>query len=268
MPDLTRRALLRLLGAGTRGAAVAACSSASHPSQHASTSGSPSSATPSSVPTPSPAASSPNWQALSSRLSGRLLRPGSSDYAAAAPLYNPRYDNAVQPAAIARCASSDDVAACVRFAADNAVPFAVRSGGHSYTGTSTSTGLVIDVRPMSQVAVSTTDGQARVGAGAQLVDVYSRLANRGVGLAAGSCPSVGIAGLTLGGGVGVLVRAWGLTSDQLVAAEAVTADGAVRMVDAKHEQDLLWALRGGGGGTFGVITALTFATHAAPTVTT
>ncbi|MEP7020772.1 MAG: FAD-binding protein, partial [Pseudonocardiales bacterium] len=142
---------------------------------------------------------------------------------------------------------------------------ALRSGGHSYGGWSTGPGLVVDV---SALATMTFAGDTMtVGPGAQLVDVYDTLAGQGRAIAAGSCPTVGIGGLTLGGGIGVLSRAWGLTCDSLTAAELVTADGTIRRCDAGHEPDLFWACRGGGGGSFGVVTSLTLRTRPAPPVT-
>jgi FAD/FMN-containing dehydrogenase len=156
----------------------------------------------------------------------------------------------------------------VRFAADARLPFAVRSGGHSYPGWSTSRGLVIDVSSLAAVIVDTAHHTARVGAGARLTDVYAALAAKGVGIAGGSCPSVGIAGLAMGGGVGVLGRAWGLTCDAVRSVDVVTADGTARTVDATHDSDLFWALRGGGGGSFGAVTAFTVDVRPVPTVST
>ncbi len=207
-----------------------------------------------------------NWSKL--RVSRPLLRPGQSAYAAAAPLYNPRFDAAAKPAAIAACATAQDVAACVRFAAEQGVPLRMRAGGHSYGGWSTGSGLVVDVRAMSQVHVDTAAGTATIGAGARLAQVYAGLAAAGKAIAGGSCPTVGITGLALGGGVGVLTGSFGLTCDSLQAVQLVTADGTLRTVDAKHDPDLFWALRGGGGGSFGAVTALTFVLRPAPTVTT
>jgi FAD/FMN-containing dehydrogenase len=195
---------------------------------------------------------------------GPLVRPESAGYAKAAQLYNPRFDGKVHPAAIARCVTADDVAAGVRFAADSRVPFAVRSGGHSYGGWSASPGLVIDIAGLDKVTVDTANGVARIGAGAKLAAVYAALAAKGVAIAGGSCPTVGIAGLALGGGLGVLNRAFGLTCDAIRAVEIVTADGSVRPADA----DLLWALKGGGGGSFGAVTSFTMAVRPAPTVST
>ncbi len=139
------------------------------------------------------------------------------------------------------------------------LPFALRSGGHSYAGYSTTTGLLIDVTRMNAVTVN--QNTATIGAGARLIDVYSTLAQRGLALPAGSCPTVGIAGLTLGGGVGVLGRKFGLTCDNLLSAQVVLADGRILTCDASHYSDLYWALRGGGGGNFGVVTSFTFQAH-------
>ena len=166
----------------------------------------------------------------------------------------------MRPLAVAQCADETDVQRCVHFARDAGVPLRVRSGGHSYIGASSGDALVVDVRGLSSVNVS--GDQARIGAGTTLIDVYDRLATAGRGIAAGSCPTVGISGLTLGGGIGVLTRAWGLTCDQLGGVDIVTADGQLRSVSAKSEPDLYWALKGG-GGSFGVVTSLSFVTHEA-----
>ncbi len=156
----------------------------------------------------------------------------------------------------------------VRFVADTQLPFAVRSGGHSYPGYSTSNGVVIDVSAMNSVTVDTTHQLARVGAGCPLAQVYGALAAKGVGIPAGSCPTVGLGGLAQGGGVGLLTRAWGLTCDVVRSVEIVTADGKVREVDATHDPELFWAVRGGGGGSFGAVTAFTLAVKPVTTVST
>ena len=202
----------------------------------------------------------PDWNALASTIRGELIRPADARYDQARVLYNTRFD-AVRPQAVARCANADDVKACVRFARGSGVPLAIRSGGHSYAGWSTGTGLVIDVSPLSSIDVA--GGEVTVGAGTRLVDLYDAVARRGAGIAAGSCPTVGITGLALGGGVGVMARQWGLTCDDLIAARIVTADAQLRDCDATEDPDLFWALRGGGGGSFGVVTSLTLRTHPA-----
>jgi FAD/FMN-containing dehydrogenase len=167
----------------------------------------------------------------------------------------------IHPAAVASCRGPDDVAAAITRGRDAGLPLAVRSGGHCFAGCSSTEGVLIDVSPMASVEVH--DGQVRIGAGALLGDVYDALGAHGVTIPAGCGTTVGIAGLTLGGGLGVLGRLHGLLADSLRAAEVVLADGSVVEADA----DLLWALRGSGGGRFGVVTALEFATLPAPRMT-
>ena len=261
----SRRTVLGFAGATGLAAALSACTG--HTSGHGNRSTSASTAS----PVPSPSSSSPTrptLAALSSSLSTPLILPGNAAYAGAAQLYNPRFDASSHPAAIARCATTADVVACVRFAADGGAALAMRNGGHSYGGWSTGPGLVADMSAIDSVVVDTTSNTARIGAGAQLINVYSALSAKGVGLAAGSCPTVGITGLGLAGGVGVLARAWGLTCDSIKSVQLVTADGVLREVDASHDADLFWALRGGGGGSFGAVTAMTVAVRAAPQVQT
>ncbi|MEU1876668.1 FAD-binding oxidoreductase [Streptosporangium sp. NPDC020072] len=211
-------------------------------------------ASPSSSPRPTPA----EWTALGRGLDGTLVRPGDASYDAARRLFNTAFD-AVRPAGVAYCANPSDVAECVTFARRMGVPLAVRSGGHSYAGWSTGPGLVLDVSRMSKVSYS--GGRAVVGAGAKLVDVYDRLAAHGVSIPAGSCPTVGVSGLTLGGGIGVVSRKYGLTCDVMESVQVVTADGRLLTCDAHHEPDLYWACRGGGGGNLGVAVSFGFRTH-------
>jgi FAD/FMN-containing dehydrogenase len=204
--------------------------------------------------------SEPDWSVLARSLQGPLLLPNNPQYAAAHQLFDPRFDH-ILPAAIAECVSAADVQACLAFAHRFSLPFTTRAGGHSYAGYSTSTGLVINVTRMNNISVNTQNGIATIGAGARLIDVYASLAQHSLTLPAGSCPTVGVAGLTLGGGVGVLGRKFGLTCDNLQGAQVVVADGRVLNCDAQHNADLFWALRGGGGGNFGVVTSFTFQTH-------
>jgi len=226
--------------------------------------------TPAAPASPTGAASTPSTRptlaALARQVSGGVAVPGGPGYDPDRLRYNPRFAGTAAPQGIASCRSADDVAACVRFAADTGTPLHVRAGGHSYVGASSGDGLVVDLAPLSSVAVDAAAGTARVGAGALLADVYARLGAAGVAVGAGSCPTVGFSGLALGGGVGVLARTTGLTCDQVVAADVVTADGRRRTVDADSDPDLFWALRGGGGGA-AVVTAWTVRTVAAPAVT-
>lgn len=164
---------------------------------------------------------------------------------------------------MARCGSVADVQACIAFARRSGVAITPRSGGHSYGGWSSGPGLVVDVAGLAAIEAGPI---TTIGAGARLADVYAAVGARGRAIAAGSCPTVGIAGLTLGGGVGVLSRAWGLTCDELVSIDIVTADGTARTCDAQRDPDLFWALRGGGGGNFGIVTSFTTRTHPAPSI--
>jgi len=212
------------------------------------------------------AGAAPDWARLRSRLAGTLILPGEAGYEAARRSFNPLFDGR-RPAAVARCAGPEDVQRCVAAAAAWGLPIAARGGGHSYAGYSTPEhGLVVDMSAMAGVEVR-PDGTAAVGAGARLIDVYAALARAGRCLPAGSCPTVGIAGLTLGGGVGVLARKLGLTCDRLTAARVVTADALMRTASAAAEPDLFWALRGGGGGNLGIVTTFLFATAPAPDLT-
>jgi len=210
----------------------------------------------------------PDWDRLRRSVQGTLALPSDPGYDRVRLTQNPRYD-AQRPLAVLSVASARDVATAFRFAQDHDVVVAVRSGGHSYPGWSgggSPRALVIDVRPLHRVRLDGT--HATVGSGAALAHVYDAVSAKGRAVAAGSCPTVGIAGLTLGGGVGVLTRAYGLTCDLVTAMQVVTADGTVRIVDRHHDPDLFWALRGGGGGHLGVVTSFTLRTVAAPTLQT
>jgi FAD/FMN-containing dehydrogenase len=204
-----------------------------------------------------------DWSALGQKLAGRLVRPGDPRYLTDVELYDPQFDTS-RPAAIAYCANATDVARCLLFARAHHLPLAARSGGHSYAGYSTTTGLVIDVSLMSRVSVG---GKiATVGAGTRLIDVYSDLAQKGVSVPAGSCPTVGVAGLALGGGIGVMDRLHGLTCDHVVGLEMVTAAGEVVRAGPGINPDLYWACQGGGGGNFGIVTEFQFSTFPASDV--
>jgi FAD/FMN-containing dehydrogenase len=199
-----------------------------------------------------------DWRTLAAGLGGDLIRPGENLYDSARVIYNARYD-AIEPQAVARCRSTDDVREVLAFVRRFGLAVTTRSGGHNYAGYSTTSGVVIDVGPIQTIDVSTDT--ATIGAGARLADVYDQLTARGVAIPSGSCASIGIAGITQGGGIGVVDRMYGLTCDALRSAEVVTADGRTLVCDADNETDLFWALRGGGGGNFGVVTSFTFATH-------
>jgi FAD/FMN-containing dehydrogenase len=190
-------------------------------------------------------------------LAGDVLTRASAGYERARLLYSPRFDS-IRPQAIVLCETVGDVVHTIRWARRYRVHLVPRSGGHSYGGYSTTTGVVLDVSRLNQVRVA--GRRAVVGAGALLIDVYAALAAHGVLIPAGTGPSVGIAGLTLGGGHGYASRKLGLTCDALVGLTIVTASGEVLHCDARRHADLFWACRGGGGGNFGVVTSFTFRT--------
>ncbi len=201
-----------------------------------------------------------DWTALRKHVSTRaLIRSGERGYDQARRLYEPRFDS-IEPAAVAYCAEPADVATCLSFVRKFSMPVRVRSGGHSYAGWSTvQGGLVIDVSSMSSVSLA--DDTVTVGAGVDLIHLYADLSASGLAVPGGAGPTVGLAGLALGGGIGALSRLYGTTSDNLTTVTLVTADGSLLTCDETHNADILWACRGGGGGNFGVATALTFATH-------
>ena len=211
-------------------------------------------------------ATTSDWTALAASLTGSLILPSDSAYPADTLLYNEKFVG-LHPQAIAYCASADDVARCVDFTTAHDIALAARSGGHSYGGYSSCPGLVIDVSRLSSIVVDERTNTATVGAGAKLIDVYNAVASHGLLLPSGSCPTVGIAGITLGGGIGVLGRKYGLTSDNLQSLRLVTSDAsAVTASDVDHA-DLLWASRGGGGGNYGVATSFSFTLHPVPELT-
>jgi FAD/FMN-containing dehydrogenase len=206
-----------------------------------------------------------DWTALAHDLAGTLVRPGDASYNNDRLLFDPRFDGQ-RPAGIAHVKNAADVSSCLAFARKFALPFTSRSGGHSYAGWSGTNGLIIDVGNLKAVTVS--GATAVVGAGTRLIDFYQGLSSKGRAVPGGSCPTVGIAGLTLGGGIGVTSRAYGLTCDNVESIQIVTANGAAltATADPKHYGDLFWACQGGGGGNFGVVTSFTFKTTPAPQV--
>ncbi|MEU4652338.1 FAD-binding oxidoreductase [Streptomyces sp. NPDC023723] len=202
-----------------------------------------------------------DWTALARSLDGTLIRPGDAGWAPARQLYNTRFDT-LRPAAVAYVAHADDIRTALAYARAHGVRPAIRGGGHSYAGWSSGDGrLIVDVSRLD--GVRAFGDEAVVGAGARLIDVYRGLAAKGVTVPAGSCPTVGIGGLALGGGHGVVSRAYGLTCDSLTGATLVTADGTLLTATADDHRDLFWALRGAGNGNFGVVTELRFRTHPA-----
>jgi FAD/FMN-containing dehydrogenase len=202
-----------------------------------------------------------DWSALAGSIGGRVMLPSDGDYANAKNLFNTRFDDST-PAAVVTVVSAGDLQKAMAFAVTNGIKVTARSGGHSYIGDSAANGaMVIDLRQLPG-GITFDDGSAlaTVSAAADLDSVQTALAAHGRSIPAGSCPTVGVAGLTLGGGLGADARQWGLTCDALVSASVVLPSGETVVAAPDDHGDLYWALRGGGGGQFGVATSFTFKT--------
>jgi FAD/FMN-containing dehydrogenase len=204
---------------------------------------------------------------LQRSIHGTVVGRTTPGYDRARELYNTRFDSH-RPLAVVYVQSAGDVQQTIAWARKHRILNAPRGGGHSYGGySSVPGGVVVDVSRLASVALS-AGGRATVGAGAKLFDVYTTLAQHGVTIPAGSCPTVGVGGQVLGGGVGFLSRKLGTTSDNLLSLQLVTADGEVRTCSPTENPDLYWASRGGGGGNFGVATQYTFRTSPISSVST
>lgn len=200
---------------------------------------------------------------LRRRLRGTLLLPASPGYGAASQPANTRYEH-TRPIAVAQCADEHDVAVCIKWCREHGVQPVARGGGHSYAGYSTTTGLLIDVRRLSQVTVDRHTGLARIGGGALNQNLLDATVGGGLILPGGTCLGVGVGGLVLGGGIGYNTHWAGLTSDHLRSSRIVTATGELLHVDDAHHRDLFWALQGGAGGNFGINTSFVFELAAVP----
>lgn len=194
--------------------------------------------------------SAAKWDRLRANLHGRLLLPGDAPYDEARKLAAAQFDT-VYPQAVAQCTDPRDVATCIKFAQDNNLASAVRSGGHNFLGWSTSEGLVIDVSTINHVKIGRNS--VHLGPGAQAVDVASTIAPHGLSVPAGFCASVCPGGFVTGGGMGWQFRKYGPACDRLLSARVVLADGRLVTASEHENADLYWALRGGGGGNFGVV---------------
>ena len=221
----------------------------------------------SAAPASTGSASAADWAELQKLLGERFIPakgavPGNARYLTfATAMGNTRYWW-VLPGGIARCESEADVATCLKWAQETGTEFSIRSGSHNYAGTSQTTGLLISTAGMREINVDAKKELLTVGAGVRTGDIARVLARTpgrgGLMLPMGVCPSVGISGLALGGGLGYNSRTAGATCDSLVGSNVVLADGRIVRTDASSEPDLFWAIRGAGGGNFGVNTNFQF----------
>lgn len=201
---------------------------------------------------------------LREAVAGRVIVPGDAEYDAARTIFYGGFDR--RPAAIVRVVDANDVANVIAFARDTGAELAVRGGGHSVAGYGVSDGgIVIDLSQMKGLEIDVEGRTAWAEAGLTAVEYTKATGEHGLATGFGDTGSVGIAGITLGGGVGYLVRKYGLTIDDLLAAEIVTADGQILQIDANNHPDLFWAIRGG-GGNFGVVTRFKFRLHEVPQI--
>ncbi len=208
---------------------------------------------------PMVAVDTPEVQSFKEGFAGVALTPGDDGYDEARAVWNGWFDK--RPAVIARCRITQDVVSVVRFARESALPLAVRSGGHSLAGLSScDDGIMLDLSLMRDVVVDADARTARVAPGATWADFDAATQAHGLASTGGLISHTGVAGLTLGGGIGWLMRMYGLAADNLSAAEVVTASGDIVRSDATEEPELLWGLRGG-GGNFGVVTSFEYRLH-------
>jgi FAD/FMN-containing dehydrogenase len=197
-------------------------------------------------------------------LQGQLIRPADSEYDSARRVWNAMSDK--HPALIARCADAMDVIACVNFARENGLLVAVRGGGHNAAGNAVCDGgLVIDLSQMRDVRVDPQARTARAEGGALLRDLDHETQAFGLATTGGTVSMTGIGGITLGGGVGWLMRKFGLICDNLISVDVVTADGQLVKASESENPDLFWGLRGG-GGNFGVVTSFEYRLHSLPSI--
>ncbi len=248
MVELARQTFVRGALGLIAGAALGACA--------------PATSQPGASPAPT-AAGGPDWRTLAEGIDGAVVLPADGAYGSAKRIFNARYDDST-PAAVVSVSSTDDVQKAMRFAADHALKVTPRCGGHSYIGASAAdNALVLDLRGLpGGVSYDPVTGVATIAAGADLASVQTALAAFGRAIPTGSCPSVGVSGLTLGGGLGSDARRFGLSCDALVTAAVALPGGDMVTASPDREADLYWALRGGGGGSCGVVTSWHFRTFA------
>src|SRR3954471_10621040 len=215
--------------------------------------------------TTTPTISTEGLDALRVSFSGAVLAPGDQDYEEARRVHNGLIDR--RPALIARCPNAADVADAVRFAGESGLEVSVRGGGHNVAGRAVVDGaLMIDLSPMKGIYVDRDAMRLRAQGGVLWSELNRETAAHGLAVTGGAISTTGIAGLTLGGGLGWLMAKHGLAADNLLSVQLVKADGSIVDVDAQSDPDLLWALRGG-GGNFGIAASLQYRLHPLQTVT-
>jgi FAD/FMN-containing dehydrogenase len=204
-------------------------------------------------------------RSLGGQLPGRVSLPGEGGYAAATAIWAKPVGP--MPRAVVHCRTTEDVQSAIRTVRDCGLPLSVRGGGHGWTGRALCAGIVIDLSGMNGVSVDADHRSAIISGGARASDVAAVTDPLQVAAVTGTCSAVGMAGLTLGGGYGPLIGRFGLALDNLLAAEVVLADGRTVVANRDNEEELFWALRGG-GGNFGVVTAMRYRLHRLPSVRT
>jgi FAD/FMN-containing dehydrogenase len=202
-------------------------------------------------------------RSLGGQLPGRVFGPGEDGYAAATAIWAKPVGPL--PRAVVHCRTTDDVQLAIRTARDCGLPLSVRGGGHHWAGRALCAGIVIDLSGMNGVSVDADHRSAIISGGARAADVATVTDPLRVAAVTGTCSTVGMTGLTLGGGYGPLIGRFGLALDNLFAAEVLLADGRVIVADESNEPELFWALRGG-GGNFGVVTAMRYRLHHLPSI--
>lgn len=200
---------------------------------------------------------------LSGQLTDGVSRPGDDRYAAATAIWAKPVGR--MPRTVVHCRTLRDIQLAIAAARSAGLSLSVRGGGHDWAGRALCDGLVIDLSNMRDVVVSADRRSARINGGARAIDVLAETDPLGLAAVTGSCSTVGMAGLTLGGGYGPLIGRFGLALDNLVAADVVLADGRIVTAERGRDEDLFWALRGG-GGNFGVVTAMRIRLHELPSV--
>ena len=201
----------------------------------------------------------PDFRRLAGDIAGEIVLPEDADYEVARRVWNGMIDR--RPLGIVRCISADDVLAAVAFATDQGIAVAVRGGSHNIAGNATcDDGVVIDLTQMKSLEVDQGKRQVRAAGGVTLGEFDAETQKFGLATTGGIVPSTGIAGFTLGGGLGVLMRSYGLACDNLLSADVITVGGRRLTASSTENADLFWGLRGG-GGNFGVVTSFEFQLH-------